>query len=150
MRSRLDLAGFRLLIIDDDPADREAMGRLATAHGCVVREAGSHADMTAIMRGWDPGMLALDVVMPEVDGIGVLRRLAEEHCRIPVLLVSAYDEMLKPARNLGSVYGLTVVGELAKPVVARAFEVALRRAFGAPGNPRAGACGAGARGREPR
>ncbi|MGH6930739.1 MAG: response regulator, partial [Dongiaceae bacterium] len=126
------------LIVDDEPADREAIGRLATACGCLVREAGSHGDMTSIMREWDPEMLVLDVVMPEVDGIGVLRRLAEEHCRIPVLLVSAYDEMLKPARNLGSVYGLQVVGEVSKPLSARAFEGALHGVFGTPGLRRAG------------
>ena len=138
MRSRPDLRGLRVLIVDDEPADREAVGRLAMACGCLVREAGGHDDMTAIMREWDPEMLVLDVVMPEVDGIGILRRLAEEHCRIPVLLVSAYDEMLKPAHNLGSVYGLHVVGEVPKPLIARTFEDALHNFFGMPGNRRAG------------
>jgi CheY-like chemotaxis protein len=97
--------------------------------------------MTAIMRAWDPEMLVLDVVMPEVDGIAILRCLAEEHCRIPVLLMSAYNEMLKPVHNLGSVYGLRVVGEVSKPVVATAFEGALHGVFGAPGNRRAGMTG---------
>jgi CheY-like chemotaxis protein len=137
MRSQPGLSG-RLLIVDDDAGDRETIGRLAKAYGCLVREAGSHADMAAIMRAWDPEMLVLDIVMPEVDGIAILRRLAEEHCRIPVLLVSAYSEMLKPVHNLGSVYGLRVVGEVSKPVVARAFEDALHGVFGAPGNRRAG------------
>ena len=130
MRSQGDLGGRRVLVVDDEPADRDAIGRLAKAHRCEVRDAGSHADMVAIMRTWEPQMLVIDIVMPEVDGIGVLRRLAEAHCRIPVLLVSAYNEMLKPVHNLGSVYGLRVVGEISKPVKARAFEVALQRAFG--------------------
>jgi CheY-like chemotaxis protein len=141
MRGRPGLSGRRLLIVDDDPGDRETIGRLAKAYGCLVREAGSHADMAAIMRAWEPEMLVLDVVMPEVDGIAILRRLAEEHCRIPVLLVSAYSEMLKPVHNLGSVYGLRVVGEISKPVAARRFEATLRHAFGAPGNVRGGMCG---------
>ena len=94
-----------------------------------MREVGSHGGMVAIMRTWEPQMLVLDVMMPDIDGIGVLRLLAEAHCRIPVLLVSAYKEMLKPVHNLGSVYGLRVVGEISKPVRVRAFEVALQRAF---------------------
>jgi len=141
VRSRLDLGARRLLVVDDDAADRQAIGRLAEAYGCLVREAGCHAEMTVVMRAWDPEMLVLDVVMPEVDGIGILRRLAEEHCRIPVLLVSAYNDMLKPVHNLASVYGLRVVGEISKPVAARRFEATLRHAFGAPGNARGGMCG---------
>jgi two-component system OmpR family response regulator len=132
MRGQADLGGRRLLIVDDDAADRDAIGRLAKTHGCDVREAGGHADMVAVMRAWDPEMLVLDVVMPEVDGIGILRRLAEAHCCIPVLLVSAYNDMLKPVHNLASVYGLRVVGEISKPVKARTFEAALHRAFGTP------------------
>jgi CheY-like chemotaxis protein len=138
MRRQTDLGGHRLLIVDDEPADRDAIARLARAHGCQVREADNHTDMAVIMRAWNPEMLVLDVVMPEVDGIGILRRLAEAHCRIPVLLVSAYNEMLKPVHNLGSVYGLTVVGEISKPVTSRTFEACLRRAFSTPGDAGAG------------
>jgi two-component system OmpR family response regulator len=122
--------GRRLLIVDDDAADREAIGRLARAQGCLVREVTNHVDMAEVMRAWDPEMLVLDVVMPGVDGIGILRRLAEDQCRTPVLLMSAYTEMLKPVCNLGSVYGLRVVGEVAKPVTAAGFAAALRAAFG--------------------
>jgi CheY-like chemotaxis protein len=135
MQGQAGLGGRRVLIVDDEPADRDPIARLAKSHGCDVREAGSHADMVAVMRTWDPEMLVLDVVMPEVDGIAVLRRLAEGHCRIPVLLVSAYNDMLKPVHNLASVYGLRVVGEISKPVKARAFEAAFHRAFGTPRRP---------------
>jgi two-component system OmpR family response regulator len=149
MRSQPDLSGRRVLVVDDDAADRQAVGRLAEAHGCLVREAGCHTEMTAVMRAWDPEMLVLDVVMPEVDGIGILRRLAEQHCRIPVLLVSAYKDMLKPVHNLASVYGLRVVGEISKPVAARRFEAALRHVFAAPGHGRGGMCGEPSGGSEP-
>jgi CheY-like chemotaxis protein len=141
MPRQTDLRGRRLLIVDDEPADRGAIGRLAHAHGCNVREAGSHREMVAVMDAWAPEMLVLDVIMPEVDGIGVLRRLAETGCNVPVLLVSAYSDMLKPVHNLASVYGLKVVGEISKPVKAATFEAALHCAFGTPGYARGALAG---------
>jgi CheY-like chemotaxis protein len=124
-----DLAGLRLLVVDDEPADREAIALLARAHGCDIRAAADHGEMSALMRAWTPELLVLDIVMPEVDGLGILRRLAEQHCRTPVLLVSAYRDRLTPARNLGRAYGVRVVGELTKPLEPQAFAATLQNGF---------------------
>jgi len=124
-----DLAGRRLLVVDDEPADRAAIARLARAQGCDIRVAADHGEMIALMRAWAPELLVLDIVMPEVDGLGILRSLAEQHCRTPVLLVSAYRDRLKPARNLGRAYGVRVVGELTKPLEPLAFVATLQTGF---------------------
>jgi CheY-like chemotaxis protein len=129
MSDRVDLAGRRLLVVDDDPADRAAVAQLARACGCDIRTAAGHAEMTTLMSAWAPELMVLDIVMPEVDGLGILRRLAEQHCRTPVLLVSAYRDHLRPARNLGQAYGLKVAGELTKPLEPQAFAAALQNGF---------------------
>jgi CheY-like chemotaxis protein len=126
------LRGCRLLIVDDEPADRDAIAQLARAHGCDVRAAPDHHEMAALMRAWDPELLVLDIVMPNLDGIGILRQLAEQLCRTPVLLVSAYRDHLKPAHNLGRAYGINVVGELTKPVDAETLGAALHNAVRRP------------------
>jgi len=126
MSDRADLRGRRLLVVDDDPADRAAVVQLAHACGCDIRAAAGHAEMTSLMRAWAPELLVLDIVMPEVDGLGILRQLAEQHCRTPVLLVSAYRDHLRPARNLGHAYGIKVVGELTKPLEPQAFAATLQ------------------------
>jgi CheY-like chemotaxis protein len=131
-----DMTGCRLLIVDDEPGDGMAIAQLARLHGCDVRVAADHGEMTALMRDWNPEMLVLDIVMPDLDGIGILQQLAEQFCRTPVLLVSAYRDRLKPAHNLGRAYGVNVVGELVKPIEPQAFGAALltgfrRRAAGA-------------------
>ena len=123
-----DMTGCRLLVVDDEPGDGMAIAQLARLHGCDVRVAAGHGEMTTLMRTWDPEMLVLDIVMPDLDGIGILRQLAEQLCRTPVLLVSAYRDRLKPAHNLGRAYGVNVVGELIKPVDAGAFGAALHNA----------------------
>jgi CheY-like chemotaxis protein len=129
MNGPQDLAGRRLLVVDDEPTDRAAIARLARAQGCDIRVAADHGEMIALMRAWAPELLVLDIVMPEVDGLGILRRLAEQHCRTPVLLVSAYRDRLKPARNLGRAYGVRVVGELTKPLEPLAFVATLQTGF---------------------
>ena len=124
-----DLAGRRLLVVDDEPADRAAIAHLARSQGCDIRMAADHGEMIALMQAWALDLLVLDIVMPEVDGLGILRRLAEQHCRTPVLLVSAYRDHLKPARNLGRAYGIKVVGELTKPLEPLAFVATLQAGF---------------------
>jgi hypothetical protein len=46
-----------------------------------------------------------------------------------MILVSAHDTMLLPARNLGRVYGVEIVDAIVKPIGTTAFTAALRRAF---------------------
>ena len=130
MSTPSDMRGCRLRIVDDEPDDGMAIAQVARLHGCDVRVAADHGEMTALMRDWNPEMLVLDIVMPDLDGIGILQQLAEQFCRTPVLLVSAYRDRLKPAHNLGRAYGVNVLGELTKPVDAGAFGTALHNAFG--------------------
>jgi two-component system OmpR family response regulator len=129
MSETADLAGRRLLVVDDEPADRAAIAQLARACGCDIRAAAGHGEMTTLMQAWAPELLVLDIVMPEVDGLAILRRLAEQHCRTPVLLVSAYRDHLKPARNLGQAYGINVVGHLTKPLEPQSFSATLQSHF---------------------
>jgi two-component system response regulator MprA len=95
----------------------------------MVREAADLEEMNAIRREWEPELLILDIVMPAPDGLAILRQLSEAHCRTPMILVSAHDTMLLPARNLGRVYGAEIVDAMVKPIGTAAFTAALRRTF---------------------
>jgi CheY-like chemotaxis protein len=124
-----ELKDRRLLIVDDEPEDRRALGALAQSRGCAVREAASLQEMDTIRREWEPELLILDIVMPAPDGLAILRQLSEAHCRTPMILVSAHDAILLPAHNLGRVYGARIVAAMVKPIGAAAFTTALRKAF---------------------
>ena len=124
-----ELRDRRLLIVDDEPEDRRTLASLAQSRGCVVREAADLQEMNAIRREWAPELLILDIVMPAPDGLAILRQLSEAHCRTPMILVSAHDTILLPARNLGRVYGAEIVDAMVKPIGTAAFTAALRRAF---------------------
>jgi DNA-binding response OmpR family regulator len=107
----------RLLLIDDEPALAEFLANAA-------RECGFDPVITS--EDWQfheqflrdrPNMVALDLGMPGMDGIELLRFLAEQDFRSPVLIVSGFDRrVLESAFRLGEALGLNMAGPLEKPV----------------------------------
>jgi CheY-like chemotaxis protein len=86
--------GGRVLIVDDDP-DLRALARMALAKGgFIVLEAGSAAEALQSVLAAPPSMVVLDVLMPEVDGLELLRRLRELPAlqRLPVLMLTSLDD----------------------------------------------------------
>jgi CheY-like chemotaxis protein len=120
----------RVLIADDTLTDRFVLRWFVESCGGVVREACSLREVTAIIQEWGPDVLVLDIVMPDSDGIEIMRQLRALRCELPLLLVTAWHGLLKPAYNLGTAYGLNVIDVIAKPVDALHFKAGLRRAFG--------------------
>jgi CheY-like chemotaxis protein len=116
----------RLLITDDEPTDRRVLRWLAEACGCTVREASGLDEMTAIMRDWQPDLMVLDLVMPEADGIETMRHLKRMQCPVPLLLITAFHGVRKPAYDLASAYGLNVIDVIGKPIDADSFTEKLR------------------------
>jgi CheY-like chemotaxis protein len=64
-----------------------------------------------------PEVVALDLGMPGMDGVELLRFLADQDYRSPVLIVSGFDRrVLESAFRLGEALGLNMAGPLEKPV----------------------------------
>ena len=113
----------RLLLIDDEPA-------LAAFVADVARDCGFDPELTATNEQFRsallaecPDMIALDLGMPGMDGVELLRFLAEQGCRAPVLIISGFDRrVLESAFRLGEALGLTMIGPLEKPVRAEELE----------------------------
>ena len=81
-----------ILIIDDDPVQRRLLDAALTRAGHRTLQAGSGEDGLAILSGPDGGSvsaLVLDLVMPGLDGIGVLERLREAGSAVPVIVQTA-------------------------------------------------------------
>ena len=79
-----------VLIVDDDPRLREYVRVNLEIEGYAVREAGSAEDGLRVLDEVSPDLILLDVMMPEVDGWEMLRRVQERHGvgAIPVVMFS--------------------------------------------------------------
>jgi DNA-binding response OmpR family regulator len=120
------MAQPRLLLIDDEPVLADFL-----ANG--AREAGFEPVVTAAdpeFRGeflaQRPDMVALDLGMPGMDGVELLRFLADQQYAAPVLIVSGFDRrVLESAFRLGEALGLSMAGPLEKPVRLEELEALL-------------------------
>jgi len=79
-----------ILIVDDEPAARYGTRRALEGKYRIV-EAGSATAAREAIAGGHPDLILLDLVMPEEDGLSLLRWLRENGNEIPVLVVSALD-----------------------------------------------------------
>jgi GAF domain-containing protein/DNA-binding response OmpR family regulator len=89
-RYRRDLP---ILVVDDDPALRELVRRLLEREGYAVQEAENGRAALARLREAPPGLIVLDLMMPEMDGFDFVTAVrADEAWRaIPIIVVTAKD-----------------------------------------------------------
>ena len=89
------MAPLRILVVDDEPAVRESLRRALQLEGYGVELAGdgSEALYRLESREVEPDGIVLDVLMPEVDGLEVARRLRRSGSRVPILMLTARDEI---------------------------------------------------------
>ena len=87
----------------------------------------NHGDFREQFLASPPDMVALDLGMPGMDGVELLRFLAEQDYHAPVLIISGFDRrVLESAFRLGQALGLSMAGPLSKPVRLEQLEEMLR------------------------
>jgi two-component system sensor histidine kinase/response regulator len=89
------ISSHRLLIVDDIPVNCDILSRRLQRQKYQVAAANSGAQALAMLDTEAFDLIFLDVMMPEMDGYEVLRRLkaSPKHRDIPVIMISALDEM---------------------------------------------------------
>ena len=83
----------RVLVVDDETAIREALERALRLEGFVVDLAEGGTIALERLAAEPPDVVVLDVVMPDLDGIEVTRRLRGAGSRVPICILSARDEV---------------------------------------------------------
>ena len=107
----------RLLLIDDEPALADYLANAARSCGFEPIVTAREEDFREALIAKRPEMVALDLGMPETDGVELTRFLADQNYRGPVLIVSGFDRrVLESAFRLGEALGLNMVGPVEKPV----------------------------------
>jgi signal transduction histidine kinase len=89
-----------LLVVDDDPANREVLCRRLERQGHEVKTVSSGRDAMRILGEAEFDLVLLDIMMPEMDGYEVLSRIKADSAlqHIPVIMVSALNELQSVVR----------------------------------------------------
>jgi DNA-binding response OmpR family regulator len=116
-----------VLLVDDDAAIRRAVGAALELEGFrVVRASGGRAALAAI-ESVAPALILLDLSMPDLDGLEVLRRLRERGDDVPVCVLSARDDVDDRVRGLQAGADDYVVKPFALEEVTARLQALLRR-----------------------
>ena len=118
-----------VLVIDDDPGSRQLVHRMLAKEGFRVLEAAGGEEGLALARAERPDVITLDVLMPGLDGWGVLAALKQDEALagIPVVMLTVTDE-----RHLG--FSLGAAEYLTKPIERAQLSAVLSRYRRAPGS----------------
>jgi DNA-binding response OmpR family regulator len=122
------MAQPRLLLIDDEPALANFVANAASGSGFEPIITSDDGQFRSQFLAERPDMVALDLGMPGMDGVELLRFLADENYRSPVLIISGFDRrVLESAFRLGEAFGLSMAGPLEKPVRLEELETMLKQ-----------------------
>src|ERR1700727_3002684 len=81
----------RVLVVDDEPSLAELLSSVLRYEGWAVQTAGSGADAVRAGRDFRPDAVVLDIMLPDFDGVEVMRRLRAELPGVCVLFLTARD-----------------------------------------------------------
>ena len=122
--------GPRVLVVDDEPSIVDAVATSLRYEGFTVDEAMTGRKALAQAQEDPPDLLILDVMLPDLDGLEVTRRLRTDGVRVPVLFLTARDTLQD------KLAGLTVGGDdyVTKPfalaeVIARVHAILRRTGY---------------------
>jgi two-component system OmpR family response regulator len=94
------LESARVLVVDDEPGIVDVVSMALRHHGFGVESARTGREALNLVRRWHPHVMVLDVMLPDMDGFEVARRLASEHAEVPILFLSARDATSDKIRGL--------------------------------------------------
>ena len=89
--TRLDGSPVRVLVVDDEPQLTELLSMALRYEGWQVQTAGTGMDAVRAAREFAPDAVVLDMMLPDVDGMEVLRRMRAHEPDVPVLFLTAKD-----------------------------------------------------------
>jgi DNA-binding NtrC family response regulator len=121
----MDPTGERVLIVDDDPSSRRLLDVRLRALGCETATAADGQEGLALVQREVPALMLLDLQMPRMGGLELLRALRREGLDFPIIVITAHGsiEAAVEAMKEGA-YDF-----LPKPFDARHLDIVVRKAL---------------------
>jgi CheY-like chemotaxis protein len=112
------MAKRRILIVDDEPDFLAVMSARLEASDYEVAQAATGEEALEQIKKTKPDAVLLDILMPGIDGLEVLRRIRKMDNSLPVYIITAFstDERFKEANKLGASGFIVKTDDLAKEV----------------------------------
>lgn len=120
----------RVLIVDDDIRICRIIKRVADNLGIASLTTNKPALFMSAYLGYEPNLIFLDLQMPGLDGVELLRFLAENDSTATIVLVSGMDKsVIETTVSLGISLGLNMAGSLIKPIEISDAKALLEKQF---------------------
>ncbi len=112
-----DVSEKRMLLIDDELGFREFVGKVATSAGYEVELTSNVKDFMSLYESFDPTLIVMDMIIPEMDGFELMQWLITQNCEARVLVVTGYNpHYAEMAETIGVDAGKLDVRTLTKPI----------------------------------
>ena len=106
----------RLLILDDDAMIGDTISKIGEFLGLECKHTTSASEFFDWVEHWKPDVLALDLLMPDMDGLEVIAKLSGQGCDASLIITSGVgSRVLDAAYRSANEHGLNTLGILAKP-----------------------------------
>jgi two-component system OmpR family response regulator len=90
----------RVLVVDDEPNIVDVISMALRFQGFGVEAAATGAEAIAAVGRFKPDLLVLDVMLPDMEGFEVARRLGAQRARVPIIFLTARDATEDKVRGL--------------------------------------------------
>jgi EAL domain-containing protein (putative c-di-GMP-specific phosphodiesterase class I)/FixJ family two-component response regulator len=117
----------KVMVLDDDAESGRYVCDVAEEMGLSCK---STTDPMAFLEGMteETTLIFLDLVMPEMDGVEMLRMLGQRHCKASIVLMSGADKrIMETVKEMAGPLRLSVVGHIQKPARLKDVEAMLRK-----------------------
>ena len=92
--------GQRVLVVEDEPNLAEVVTMALRFQGCEVQTAASGREALAAVHRFNPHLMVLDVMLPDMEGFEVAARLGAQRAGVPIIFLTARDATEDKVRGL--------------------------------------------------